>query len=136
MSDDVTQAKTAVEAILSHRVATEEGFAARLEEDPNGTVGPIIAEVLEDDGDLDFSATTIVVHAAAEDELHFVVPPQDSEVAGFRWEMGFSMDRMVMKPIFGGGPGMVQEHMTSMGGEGDAKCEPTSTHCDNVVKFG
>ncbi len=137
MSDDVLNAKEAVEAILSHRVANEEGFAARLEEDPKGTVAPIIAQVLEDDGDLDFSATNIVVHAQAANELPFVVAPELAEVAGFRYEK-FSLDRMVMRPIFGGGiMGGGMAAMTSMGGEDDSKCEPTSTHCPpDPVKFG
>jgi len=125
MSDDVLNAQAAVEAILAHRIANEEGFVARLEEDPNATVAPIIAEVLEDDGDIDFSAMNIVVHAQGPNELHFVVPPEPAEVSGFGKE--FSMDRMVMKPIFGGfGGGGAEAHMTSMGGENDSKCEPST----------
>jgi hypothetical protein len=128
MSDETVQAKQAVEAILAHRIANEDGFADRLSADAKAVVAPIIAEVLEDDGDLDFSDTEITVHTQSANALHFVVPAAQDEVAGFGFQMSFGLDRIVMAPVFGGGSfeSATQSTCASMGGEDDAKCKPAS----------
>lgn len=128
MSEDVVQAQQAVEAILAHRIVNEDGFAERLEADPKAVVAPIIAEVLEDDGDLDFSSTDIVVHAQDDSTLHFVVPAAPADVSGFSFGRTFGMDRLVMAPIFhASSDGTTHtDKCVSKGGEDDAKCQPST----------
>ena len=88
MSDaEEVSAKEAIEATLADRVQTETGFLERLVVDPNGTIGPIISEVLADDGALSLSDAAISVHLETDRNLHFVVSlpaaAATDEVVGF-----------------------------------------------------
>jgi len=138
MTDETVQAQHAIEAILAHRMANEDGFAERLESDAKSVVAPIIAEVLEDDGDLDFSNTEMVVHTQSTTALHFVVPAQPAEVAGFGFKMSFGLDRAVLMPGFGaatsGDATTMSRTCTSKGGESDSKCQPAKFSSGS--KFG
>lgn len=104
MSDETNEpisAKLAVEKMLSHRIEQDPGFAGRLALDPDGTVKPLIREVMADDGELDLSNVAITVHLETDDRLHLVVPVAADEVVGF--SRGFGTEFRTTSVSFGGG---------------------------------
>ena len=131
MATETMKAQHAVEAVLAHRAENEPGFVERVALDPKRVIGPIIAEVLEDDGDLDLSGVSINVHFQTADQLHFTIPVEASEVEGFMLGKFGSPIRMmefeVMSPRFS--PtilGNSQMEPASTNGESDAKCKPST----------
>jgi len=136
MTEEQTmKAQQAVEAVLAHRAANEPGFVERVAMDPRGVVAPIVAEILEDDGDLDLSDVAINVHVQSPKSLHFVMATDNAaEVSGFArfggGDIGSRLGFDVMGPTFGGGrlgATDTQQTPASTNGEKDSKCRP-STH--------
>jgi hypothetical protein len=134
---ETLRAQQAVEAVLAHRAANEPGFLERVVMDPHATVEPIIAEVLEDDGDLDLSGVAINVHVQTPKSLHFVMATDDvGEVSGFaqkfvRADLSSRLSFQVLAPSFGGtilgaSDTGTQCGYTSESGESDAKCKPST----------
>ena len=79
-------ARQAVENILASRATTEPGFIAKAMLDPKGVVGPIVTDVLDDDGEIDLTEVAINVHVQTDSSLHFVLATDaedDDEAAGF-----------------------------------------------------
>ncbi|MFQ5556659.1 MAG: hypothetical protein ACE5GB_03995 [Acidimicrobiales bacterium] len=86
MTDTTTvSAREAIEAVLADRAMTEPGFLERLTLDPKGTIGPVIAETIQDDGELDLSDVTISAHIETARNRHFVIKLDSGtdEVTGF-----------------------------------------------------
>lgn len=129
---DTMRAQQAVEAVLSHRAANEPGFVERVMMDPNGVVGPIVAEVLEDDGDLDLDGVGINVHVQTPKSLHFVMSTDDEdEVSGFarfgRESIPTMLSFDVVAPRFQLGTlANTQMEPASTNGDDDAKCKPST----------
>ena len=98
---DPISAKLAVEKILAHRIEQDPGFAGQLALDPEGSVKPIIREVLADDGELDMSDVAISVHLETDDRIHLVVPVSTDEVVGFS-SRGFGSSFRTTSVSFGG----------------------------------
>lgn len=86
MSDTIS-ARQAVEKVLAQRIAQDPGFITQLTLDPDGTVKPLISQVLSDDGEVDLSDVAVTVHVETDDRIHLVVPAGagagDGEVSGF-----------------------------------------------------
>ena len=68
---------------MDQRVAEDPESLTAPTLDPDGTVKPVIAEVLGDDGALDLTDVSISVHVETENRLHFVVAAPAGEVEGF-----------------------------------------------------
>lgn len=104
MSDtDTISAHTAIEIVLSNRVANEPGFLERALLDPAGTVAEIAAEVAETD-DIDLSGVSVSIHVQTPKSLHFVLDANpESEVAAFAFskDLSFSLDFAVRAPVLG-----------------------------------
>ena len=73
----------AVQDALAHRAGSEPGFLERLVLDPKGTIAPMIAQLLGDDGELDLGGTDIQVHLQTPRTAHFVVTLGEPETVGF-----------------------------------------------------
>ncbi len=139
MSEDneMIRAQQAVEAVLAHRAANEPGFVEQVIMDPHATVEPIIAEVLEDDGDLDLSGVAINVHIQSPKSLHFVMATDSlSEVSGFKYanftkaDVASRLSFSVLKPTFGpvilGADSGTQCGYATQDGESDSRCKPST----------
>jgi hypothetical protein len=85
MTAGTTTARAAVEATLADRAMVEPDFLEKVILDPNGTVKPILAETVEDDGEMDLSDVNISVHIETDRNLHFVITlsEEGDEVSGF-----------------------------------------------------
>lgn len=78
--------KESIERRLSQGIRHDPDLLHQLRTEPEAVLRPMIAEALGDDGELDLSAVSTVVHVEGPTELHFVVtPPMDDadEVVGF-----------------------------------------------------
>lgn len=81
--------KHAVEQELSERAENEVGFVERVALDPAGVVEPIIADLLDDDGELDLSKLKINVHVQTPNQVHFVLAAGVPETSGYVLGSGF-----------------------------------------------
>lgn len=88
MTDDTrTNMRDALEQLLADKAATEPGFLEAVVLDPKGTVEPLMAQLLHDDGELDLTGINVNVHVQTADTMHLVVnagDQEEAEVAGFR----------------------------------------------------
>jgi len=79
-----TSMRDALEQLLADKAATEPGFLEAVVLDPKGTVEPLMAQLLHDDGELDLTGINVNVHVQTPDTMHLVVNAGEAEVAGFR----------------------------------------------------
>lgn len=99
---DQVSLREALEQLLHDNAATHPGFIERAVIDPKGTVEPMIAALLGDDGDLDMTDVNINIHVATPNSIHLVLSPEQAEVAGFsKWAVrqpSFDIGSLVLRP--------------------------------------
>lgn len=99
-SPDTVTLHEAVEHTLSSKAESEPGFLERAIIDPRGVVGPILAELAGDDGDLDLSGVAVNIHVQTPDALHFVMTAPAAETTGFSFG-GFDLGLMGLRVELG-----------------------------------
>lgn len=113
----------AVQDALAQRASSEPGFLERLVLDPKGTIAPMIAQLLGDDGELDLGSTDVQVHVQTPRTAHFVVTVGEPETVGFS-KLGLNWLDVRLVPVRSG-------RFNSMGS--DNNTEGTETTCNSSV---